>query len=179
MAMDRRVAMGMLGLGLPGIAAFGYAAQTGRIDILTPVLPEPGELPPIAGVMRANEPIQGLSRAAFAQKTTLLNVWASWCPTCREEHPALLDIADSAEFQLFGLLSEDRPENAASYLAQAGNPYARLSHDAERLYTRALKQRGVPTTYIFAQDGRFIDKITGALNSDVIGTRLKAAIARA
>lgn len=177
--LDRRILIGLLGLGIPAGAAFGYAAQSGRIDVLTPVLPDQGDLPPVAGVISHGLPTPGLRREAFSEGVTLLNVWASWCPNCRAEHGELMKLSEREEVRLFGLASDDRDDHVAAYLKEAGNPYQRLSVDHKRVYVRPLKHRGVPQTYVFNANGIFVQKISGELTKDIVAQSLMPAIERA
>ncbi len=176
---SRRVMTGSLLFGLPLLGAFGYAAQTGRIDILTPALPDDGTLPGIPGVLHANQQVEGLSRAAFAGGVTLLNIWASWCPQCRIEHPELMRLAERPGIRLFGLAADDTEANAGGYLREHGNPFARVSVERGRIYQKALKHRGIPQTYVFRADGSFVDKVTGELTQQNIAARLEPAMAKA
>lgn len=175
----RRTVLGSAALCVPLAGGFLFAAATGRIDVLTPALPDAGDLPPIPGVQFGGAPVDGLARAAFRKGVSLLNVWASWCPNCRMEHGELMRLSARPGIRLFGLLADDTEANAAHYLAEAGNPFSRLSLDRDRRYQRALKHRGIPQTYIFRSDGTFVDKITGELTPDLVANRLDPAIARA
>lgn len=176
---SRRLVAGALLLGLPVLGAFGYAAQTGRIDLLTPVLPENGDLPGIPSVTHEGRPVEGLSRAAFAGGVTLLNIWASWCPQCRIEHPELMRLAKRPGIRLFGLAADDTENNAGAYLREHGNPFSRVSVERGRIYQRTLKHRGIPQTYVFRADGSFVDKVTGELTPENIASRLETAMAKA
>ncbi len=171
--------LGGLLLAAPTLGAFGYAAQTGRIDLLTPVLPENGDLPAVPGVLNGDRPVPGLTRAAFFDGVSLLNIWASWCPNCRMEHDELMALAKRPGIRLFGLAADDTEANASAYLRAHGNPYSRLSLDHGRVYQRALKHRGIPQTYVFRADGVYADRITGELTPDIVATRLLSMIARA
>lgn len=177
--LTRRLAIGSVLFGLPAAGIVGYAAQTGRIDILTPVLPENGDLPGIPGVAHAGRPVEGLSRAAFSGGVTLLNIWASWCPQCRIEHPELMRLAERPGIRLFGLAADDTEANAGGYLREQGNPFARVAVERGRVYQKALKHRGIPQTYVFRADGSFVDKITGELTPQNIAARLEPAMAKA
>lgn len=178
-SMTRRVILASAAMGLPAVGILGFAAQTGRIDVLTPVLPADGDLPAVPGVTFAGAPVPGLTREAFSEGVTLLNVWASWCPYCRAEHERLMYLSERPGLRLFGLLADDTEDNARAYLAEAGNPYRRLSADHRRTYLRALKQRGVPSTFVFRADGSFVYKIAGELTGDNIAAWLDPAIERA
>ena len=177
--LNRRMMTGLIALGVPALGAFAYAAQTGRIDLLTPVLPEDGTLPAIPGVNLDGKPVAGLDRAAFGGGVTLLNIWASWCPSCRLEHPELMSLAKKPGIRLFGLAADDTEANASAYLREHGNPYQRLSLDTGRIYQRALKHRGIPQTYVFRADGTYADRITGELTAANMASHLLPAIEKA
>jgi cytochrome c biogenesis protein CcmG/thiol:disulfide interchange protein DsbE len=176
---NRRMMLGATLFGLPLAGGFMFAAETGRIDVLTPRLPDEGDLPPVPGVVWQGKPVEGIRRAAFFEGVSLVNVWASWCPNCRAEHSELMHLAARPGIRLFGLVADDTEANAAHYLKEAGNPYSRLSVDAGRVWQRALKHRGVPQTYIFRADGVFVDKITGELTPEIVAARLDPALQRA
>ena len=70
-------------------------------------------LPPIPGLERDGRPVPGLDSAAFNGEVTVLNVWASWCVPCRDEHPLLLELSrHQSGFTVAGLNYKDRPEKA-------------------------------------------------------------------
>ena len=75
-------------------------------------------LPPLEGMA-----LPGLESQNFAGKVTLVNVWASWCAPCREEHPLLLALSQDKRFGIAGLNYKDEPENARRFLGSLGNPY--------------------------------------------------------
>jgi cytochrome c biogenesis protein CcmG, thiol:disulfide interchange protein DsbE len=177
--LTRRLAIGSVLFGLPVVGLLNHAAQTGRIDLLTPVLPEPGDLPPLPGLVFEGKPVEGLSRQAFSGGVTLLNVWASWCPQCRIEHPELMALSKRPGIRLFGLAADDTEANAGAYLRAHGNPFSRVSVEQGRLYQKALKHRGIPQTYVFGADGCFVDKVTGELTPETIAARLEPAMAKA
>ena len=66
-------------------------------------------------------------------KVWLLNVWASWCVSCREEHPVLVELAKSNVVPIYGLNYKDRRDDALAWLRQFGNPYALSILDADGL----------------------------------------------
>jgi cytochrome c biogenesis protein CcmG/thiol:disulfide interchange protein DsbE len=177
--INRRVLLGLAGLGIPGLGAFGYAAQTGRIDLFTPELPAEADLPPLPGLTFADQPVKGLTRSAFFSGVSLLNVWASWCPDCRSEHPILMGLSQQPGLRLYGLAADDTVANASAFLKEHGNPFSRVSLEQDRHYQRALKHRGVPQTYVFNTRGEFVDKITGVLTHANVAAQLLPAMERA
>lgn len=171
---SRRLLLGAGLIGIPALGLLGFAAETGRIDLLTPTLPEAADLSPVPGV-----DLPPVTRAAFSEGATLLNVWASWCPQCREEHATLLALSKRPGIRLFGLAINDNAASVAGYLREAGNPYSRLSLDAGNLFMRALKQRGVPSTFVFRKDGSYVAKIGRELTPALVEAKLLPAYAAA
>lgn len=177
--LHRRAVLGLAGLGVLGAGAVVYAGQTGRLDLFSPVLPEDADIGPIPGVSYAGSPARGLTRSAFFNGVSLLNVWASWCPDCRSEHGVLMALSERAGIQLYGLATDDTAPNVARFLSEAGNPYSRLSLDSARSYQRALKHRGVPQTYVFSPVGTVVERISGAMTQAIVETRLLPAMEKA
>lgn len=178
--ISRRMLMGSAGIaGLATAGLFGYAALSGRLPILTPVLPDGVDLKPIEGVRFRGEPVAGVSSKGFAGQLVLINVWASWCPNCRAEHGELMQLSEVPGLRLTGIVSDDTAENVRTYLTSSGNPYAALALDEGRVFQRAFKQRGVPATLIFRPDGGFVHRILGEITPARRAAELMPALARA
>ena len=73
---------------------------------------------------------QPLTLASIKGKPAIVNVWASWCPSCKEEHPALMKLAQQG-LPIIGLNYKDLPEDAKAYLMQRGNPFQTIIADIE------------------------------------------------
>ncbi|MBX7483893.1 DsbE family thiol:disulfide interchange protein [Qipengyuania qiaonensis] len=100
------------------------------------------ELPP------AMDGIQGVSNATFADgKPRLLNIWASWCLPCIAEAPHLESLKRQGA-EIVGVAIRDRPEDVARFLAQHGNPYARIGRDDLSEVQLAIGSSGVPETFV-------------------------------
>lgn len=80
-------------------------------------------LPPLEGMQTAAGPVSGLASSDLKGSVTIVNIWASWCAPCRQEHPSLMDLAKEADLKVVGVNYKDRPENARRFLGQLGNPY--------------------------------------------------------
>ncbi len=107
------------------------------------------ELPPVEGLLDASgKPVPGLSSVDLADKRSVLNVWASWCPTCREEHRHLVALAQRNLAPIYGADVRDPPARARYFLAKYGNPFVAIGADKETYLQRALAARGVPATFI-------------------------------
>ena len=84
---------------------------------------------------------------------SLINVWASWCVSCRYEHPILLDFARSSEIVLYGLNYKDAREDALRWLQQYGDPYQLIAFDPLGRTAIDFGLYGVPETYVMDKDG--------------------------
>jgi cytochrome c biogenesis protein CcmG/thiol:disulfide interchange protein DsbE len=162
-----------------GVGVLGFAAETGRLPVLTPALPEKADLPPITGVTFQGRPVEGVVPASAGADIIAMNMWASWCPNCRAEHEQLMQLSTVPGLALFGLVSDDTAENVRAYLASAGNPYRYLSLDQNRVYQRAFRQRGVPATLIFRPDRSFVQRFMGEITPARLAGEVLPTIARA
>ncbi|MGY3901771.1 DsbE family thiol:disulfide interchange protein [Aeromonas lusitana] len=95
----------------------------------------------------------------------LLNIWASWCPNCRAEHPLLTELAGSVP--LYGLNYRDHKEAARAWLREAGNPYRAVLADPDGRLALELGVYGTPETYLFGADGTLIARHTGELTREI------------
>ncbi|AZO26946.1 MULTISPECIES: DsbE family thiol:disulfide interchange protein [Mesorhizobium] len=125
-------------------------------------LPAPQtNLPPLEG---ANLP--GLESRSFVGKVTLVNVFASWCAPCREEHPVLLALAQDKRFTLAALNYKDEPENARRFLGDLGNPYQAIGVDPAGRAAIDWGVYGVPETFVVGKDGKIAYKHVGPLTPE-------------
>jgi cytochrome c biogenesis protein CcmG/thiol:disulfide interchange protein DsbE len=121
-------------------------------------------LSPLEGLVRDGKPVEGLASADLkVPGGTLLNVFASWCVPCREEHPVLMELAADSGVNLVGLNQKDPPENARRFLGSMGNPYRRVGVDPQGRTSLDFGVYGVPETFAIDANGRIVDKHVGAL----------------
>jgi cytochrome c biogenesis protein CcmG, thiol:disulfide interchange protein DsbE len=132
------------------------------------------------------QPIEGLagdtsfsSADLAAGKATIVNVWASWCVPCREEHTALLDLSKQPGIRLFGINYKDDPEAARRFLGRFGDPYARLGADPSGRVAINWGVYGVPETYIVDGKGIVTYRHIGPLTPAMIQTELLPRLNRA
>jgi cytochrome c biogenesis protein CcmG/thiol:disulfide interchange protein DsbE len=112
--------------GLTVLFASGLGRDPSRIPSALIGQPVPKfSLPPVKGRSL------GLSSADLVGEVSLVNVFASWCVTCREEHPQLMRLASEGAVTIHGLNYEDEPENATRWLNANGDPYTRTGADRE------------------------------------------------
>ena len=107
----------------------------------------------------------------------MLNVWASWCTACREEHPLLMELSKSNVIPLIGLNYKDQRPDALKTLARSGNPYQLSVHDLDGRVGINYGVYGVPETFLIDRQGVVRYKHTGPLTADVLETRLLPLIA--
>ncbi|MEI9410972.1 DsbE family thiol:disulfide interchange protein [Mesorhizobium salmacidum] len=125
-------------------------------------LPAPQtNLPPLEG-----STLPGLDSKAFAGKVTLVNVFASWCAPCREEHPVLLALAQDKRFVMAALNYKDRPENARRFLGDLGNPFQAIGVDEAGRTAIDWGVYGVPETFVIGKDGKIAYKHVGPLTAE-------------
>ena len=124
------------------------------------------DLPPLRGRL------QGLSNRDFGGDVVLLNVFASWCMSCRAEHPLLLALSGQHTVPIFGLNYKDQPDEAAAWLAQLGDPYARTGGDLDGRVGIAWGVYGVPETFVIDREGRIAYKHSGPLTPAMIKNTL-------
>jgi cytochrome c biogenesis protein CcmG/thiol:disulfide interchange protein DsbE len=129
-----------------------------------PVLHEPGRL----------VTLDELKGAPF-----VLNVWGSWCASCRIEHPVLTRFAESKRVRVVGYNWKDERADALRWLDQFGNPFWMVLVDYEGRYAIDWGIYGAPETYLVDAGGIIRWKHVGPLDDDIIREQLLPALARA
>lgn len=119
------------------------------------------DLPPLEGT-----DLPGLDSKSFAGKVTLVNVFASWCAPCREEHPVLLALSQDRRFVMAALNYKDKPENARRFLGELGNPFQAIGVDQAGRTAIDWGVYGVPETFVVGKDGKIAYKHVGPLTAD-------------
>jgi cytochrome c biogenesis protein CcmG/thiol:disulfide interchange protein DsbE len=132
------------------------------------------DLPPLEGLA-----LPGLDSKNFAGKVTLVNVWASWCAPCRDEHPLLLALSEDKRFEIAGLNYKDEPENARRFLGSLGNPYSAIGVDGAGRTAIDWGVYGVPETFLVGKDGKILLKHVGPLSAQSVADDLMPAIEKA
>ena len=129
-------------------------------------------LPPVKGRTL------GLSTADLHGQVSVVNVFASWCVACREEHPVLMKLKASGVLPIHGLNYKDLPDNAARWLNTMGDPYTRTGADTEGRVAIDWGVYGVPETFLVTKDGRVAYKHVGAVTPQVLDETLLPLIRR-
>jgi cytochrome c biogenesis protein CcmG/thiol:disulfide interchange protein DsbE len=104
-----------------------------------------------------------LSSTDLGGVVSLVNVFASWCVACREEHPVFMQIRAENLVPIHGLNYKDRPDDAAKWLDTMGDPYTRTGADLNGRVAIDWGVYGVPETFVITKDGHIAHKHIGAV----------------
>lgn len=114
----------------------------------------------------------GLESRDLRGEVSVVNVFASWCTACRDEHPLWMELARRRALAIHGLNYKDRPEDAARWLAELGDPYSRTGADRDGRVGIDWGVYGVPETFVIDKQGVIRDKIIGAITRKSVDERL-------
>lgn len=126
------------------------------------------ELEPLTGLKENGVQVPAFSHQLYAGKVSLVNVWASWCAPCRQEHPLLVELGKNDQVQIIGLNYKDKNENALRFLGQLGNPYDAVGVDNKGRAAIEWGVYGVPETFIVGPKGLIIHKHVGPLTTEAM-----------
>lgn len=129
------------------------------------------DLPPLGG---ANLP--ALTTSAISGKLTLVNVFASWCVPCRDEHPLLKQLSQDPRIQIVAINYKDKSDNALRFLGELGNPYKAIGIDPNGKAAIDWGVYGIPESYLVAPDGMIVYKRVGPFDAQSIEQGLFPAI---
>jgi cytochrome c biogenesis protein CcmG/thiol:disulfide interchange protein DsbE len=138
-------------------------------EVPSPLIDKPA---PAFQLTQLHEPGKTLSRDELRGKVWLLNVWASWCVSCREEHPLLVDLAKQNLVPIYGLNYKDKREDALGWLQQFGNPYAASVADLDGRVGIDYGVYGVPETFVIDKTGVIRYKQIGPITPDALNNRI-------
>ncbi|MBT8039144.1 MAG: DsbE family thiol:disulfide interchange protein [Gammaproteobacteria bacterium] len=152
------VALGLL-------LAAGLRIADHKSEIPSPLVGKP--LPPFE-LPVLGQPERVLTNEDLVGQPFLLNVWASWCPTCRIEHPFIADLAESGELRVIGFNYKDELDDAQAWLARFGDPYDITLQDYSGRYAIDLGVYAAPESFLVDADGTIIFKQIGAVTPEII-----------
>jgi cytochrome c biogenesis protein CcmG, thiol:disulfide interchange protein DsbE len=153
-------------IGFIALAA-AFAVRLGTDPSLVPspligkAVPE-FSLPPVKGRQL------GLASADLKGEVSLVNVFASWCVACREEHPLLMQLSRTGTVPVHGLNYKDRSDDAARWLDTMGDPYTRTGADLDGRVGIDWGVYGVPETFVVDAGGRVALKQIGAVTPRIL-----------
>lgn len=152
------------------IAGFLFAG----LDLNPREVPSPlvGKAAPAFRLPVLHQPDKQFAPADMKGKPWMLNVWASWCVTCRDEHPVLVALAKQNVVPILGLNYKDQPEDAKRWLKQFGDPYVFSIMDADGRVGIDYGVYGVPETYVIDGAGVIRFKHIGALTPEIVSGKV-------
>lgn len=120
----------------------------------------------------------GLSTADLGGHVSLVNVFASWCVACREEHPLLMQMKQQGTVAIHGLDYKDKPADAARWLDTMGDPYTRTGADLDGRVAIDWGVYGVPETFVVDRQGRIAFKQIGPITPENLAGTIMPLIAK-
>jgi cytochrome c biogenesis protein CcmG/thiol:disulfide interchange protein DsbE len=137
-------------------------------------IPSPlvGKPLPAFSLPTLHEPKRTVSPESLRGRVYLLNVWASWCAACRQEHPILNGLARRQAVTLIGLNYKDKREDALAWLGSLGNPYEMSLADTDGRVGIELGVYGVPETFLIDKDGVIRYKHIGPITPEIWADKL-------
>ena len=155
--------------------AFYWGMKTGTDTLPSALIGRPVPaftLPPIDGRQ------DGLATADLKGQVSLVNVWASWCVPCRAENPVLVSLARRGAVPIFGLNYKDTAKDALAFLAELGDPFARIGADTSGRVAIDWGIYGVPETYVIGADGTIAFRQVGPIDQKTLDEVILPIVAR-
>jgi cytochrome c biogenesis protein CcmG/thiol:disulfide interchange protein DsbE len=153
-----------------GLVVFlGKGLSLNPREVPSPFIGKPA---PAFMLPRLDDAAVTLAPAQLKGQPWVLNVWASWCQPCREEHPLLMELAAKRLVPIVGLNYKDKRDAATIFLARLGNPYQATAVDADGRAGIDWGVFGVPETFVIDAQGVVRWKHVGPLTPDALNRRL-------
>ena len=144
-------------------------------EIPSPLIGKPVpqfDLPPVRGRDL------GLETSDLKGEVSIVNVFASWCVSCKEEHPVFMEMKRERLVPIHGLNYKDRPEDAQKWLDAMGDPYMRTGADIDGRVAPEWGVYGVPETFVIDREGKIAYKHIGPITPKLLDETLRPLIAR-
>jgi len=164
-------------MGLAGVFYSLLSTEDRNVSALPSALldkPAPNlGVPELKGLLNNNQQVPGMTKDMFLGKISVVNVFASWCVPCRQEHPQIIKLSEDDRFQIVGINQRDSNKNALGFLEELGNPYDAVGVDRAGRASIEWGVYGVPETFLVDQKGVIFYKHVGpiseaALNKQII-----------
>ncbi len=138
------------------------------------LVPSPliGKPAPAFRVAQLHDANSQIGNADMLGKVWLLNVWASWCASCRHEHPLFMELARARLVPIYGLNYKDKREDGVNWLSQLGDPYVVSAFDADGRVGIDYGVYGVPETYVIDRQGIIRYKHVGPVTMEALQTKI-------
>jgi cytochrome c biogenesis protein CcmG/thiol:disulfide interchange protein DsbE len=143
-------------------------------EVPSPLIDKPA---PAFNLPQLHDNAKNFSPEEMKGKVWLLNVWSSWCVSCKEEHPLLLSLSQQNVVPIYGLDYKDKKEDAEMWLNQAGNPYTLNVMDRDGRVGINYGVYGVPETYVIDKQGIIRYKQIGPVTSQSLNEKILPMVA--
>jgi cytochrome c biogenesis protein CcmG/thiol:disulfide interchange protein DsbE len=142
------------------------------------MIPSPliGKPVPTFTLPTVDNPNRKVSNAEFRGQVYLINVWASWCTACREEHPVIVELVKHDPVTIIGLDYKDKRPDALSWLQDLGDPYKLSLFDGDGRLAIDLGVYGVPETFVIDKEGIIRYKQIGPITPEVWSQKIMPLI---
>jgi cytochrome c biogenesis protein CcmG/thiol:disulfide interchange protein DsbE len=169
------VIIGLFFVGLMGLLYYGVK-QSDRPDRESLPSPLIGKPAPAFDLPLLHEPGKRITPADLAGQAYVMNVWGSWCPECRVEHPVLTKFALTKRVRFVGYNLKDERDDALRWLEQFGNPYMLVIADLDGRTAIDWGIYGAPETFLVDGNGIIRWKHVGAIDDTIIAEQLIPAL---
>ena len=169
------IIIGLFFVGLMGLLYYGVSQsdRAGRYALPSPLIGKPA---PAFDLPLLHDPAKRVTNADLAGQPYVMNVWGSWCPECRVEHPILTKFALTKRVRFIGYNLKDEREDALRWLEQFGNPYMMVVADLEGRTAIDWGIYGAPETFLVDGNGIIRWKHVGAIDQAIIDHQLIPAL---
>ncbi|MCW5663541.1 MAG: DsbE family thiol:disulfide interchange protein [Piscinibacter sp.] len=162
-----------LGIFVVLVGFLGVGLKLDPREVPSPLIGKPA---PAFELTRLDQPEQKIRRDDLLGKVWVLNVWASWCAPCREEHPLVVAFAKKKLAPVYGLNYKDQRNAGLGFLRQLGDPYEASLFDADGRVGIDYGVYGVPETFVVDKQGIIRFKHIGPLNPDVLRDKIEPLV---
>ena len=159
---------------LVALLIVGLKISDKKTELPSPLLNKPA---PAFDLPVLGNPGQRLSKESFLGKPYLVNFWASWCITCRVEHPVVTELAQLNKITIVGLNFRDETGDAMAWLGQWGDPYDVSLVDADGSVSVDFGVYAAPETFLVDPSGTIVFKHLGQLTWDIVQTEILPRVA--
>ncbi len=164
-----------LGIFLVLVVFLGIGLGLNPREIPSPLIDKPA---PAFDLVQLHEPGKSLTKQDMQGKVWLLNVWASWCVSCREEHPVLVELAKTRVVPIVGLNYKDQRPEALRWLQQFGDPYVMSIVDGDGRVGINYGVYGVPETFVIDKTGVIRYKQIGPVTPKALQEKILPLVAK-
>jgi cytochrome c biogenesis protein CcmG/thiol:disulfide interchange protein DsbE len=151
-------------IALAVLFAFGLNPSRDIHALPSPLIGKPAPEFALTDVL---DPSRSVSNAALKGQVYIVNVWGTWCEACRQEHEALLAIAQQRVVPIIGLVYMDKRDAAKQWLEQLGNPYSQVAFDSDGRTAINWGVYGAPETFLIDASGRVVYKFISPMTAQI------------